>query len=447
MKLKSILALTAAFTLSLATGLAAQAAPKVIIKTELASPVVLEKSQEKNYLRVSLTGFPMEVEKRSPINLAIVIDRSGSMSGDRIARARDAAIMAVNTLQSDDTLSIIAYDGDVEVIVPSTKVKNKKKMIKLIEQKVRAGGSTALFAGLSTGIDQVGRQLDSEKINRVILLSDGQANVGPTSVRELAELSRIAAKKGIAVTTVGIGDGYNEDLMTAIAGYSDGNHFFVNRVADLEKVFNNEFKDVMSVIAQDVIVTIRIADGVKPVRLLGREGEIIGNTINVRLNQLYANQEKYVLLEVVPAQGLAEQKKDLAEVQVRYANLNTKKHDDYSEKVRIRYSQSSTEIKQALNEDVVVETEIQKAALENEKAIHLMDQGKTEEAKAILRKNEQQMKQVSQTLQSEHARQKAQENATINRNLLEQLNNDANVSRKAIKENSYQTQNQQKSQY
>ena len=93
MRSKRLLTLFAVFWVSLLTGVMAHAAPRVTIRAELASPIVLENTQDANYLKVSLQGLPLEAGKRSPINLALVIDRSSSMSGDRIARARDAAIM------------------------------------------------------------------------------------------------------------------------------------------------------------------------------------------------------------------------------------------------------------------------------------------------------------------------------------------------------------------
>ncbi len=112
--------------------------------------------------------------------------------------------------------------------------------------------------------------------------------------------------------------------MTAIAGYSDGNHTFVANSADLEKAFTKEFQDVMSVVAQDIVVQIKTGDKVKPVRLLGRDGDILGNTVNVKLNQLYSNQEKYILLEVIPEKGTDKQQKDLADVSISYLNLSSK---------------------------------------------------------------------------------------------------------------------------
>lgn len=134
----------------LATTTAAQPpAPKVTIKSELASPLVLENSQDKNYLKVSLTGFPLHATKRSPINLALVIDRSGSMGGERIEQATEAAVMAVNTLSAQDTLSVVIYDDVVDVIVPAAKVDNKAKLISQIRERLTARGGTALFAGVS----------------------------------------------------------------------------------------------------------------------------------------------------------------------------------------------------------------------------------------------------------------------------------------------------------
>ena len=120
----------------------AMASQRVAIKSELASPVILENIQDKNYLKISLVGFPLEIKKRSPINLSLVIDRSSSMRGERIERARDAAIMAVNMLESNDTLSIVAYDSNVEVVVPATKVRDKAALTEKIRQQITPRGMT-----------------------------------------------------------------------------------------------------------------------------------------------------------------------------------------------------------------------------------------------------------------------------------------------------------------
>ena len=192
----------------------AQPIKQIQVRSELSSPIIMEGNPETNYLKVSLSGQKIDNSKRVPINLAIVIDKSSSMGGDRIEKAREAAIFAVNLLNENDTLSIVAYDSEAKVIVPASKVKNKQKLIQVINENVVANGGTALFAGLSKGIKQVETQLTKDKVNRIILLSDGQANVGPSSVNELSELAIIAAKKNISITTIGIGSDYNELLMS-----------------------------------------------------------------------------------------------------------------------------------------------------------------------------------------------------------------------------------------
>lgn len=418
--------------------------PYVITKSELSSPIILEGSQEHNYLKVSLTGTKQDTDRRTPINLALVIDRSTSMSGDRIEKAREAAILAINMLKDDDIISIIAYDNDAHVVIPATKANNKQKLIKTINDKITPQGWTALFAGVSKGIKEVNKFHKKDQVNRIILLSDGQANVGPSSTKELADLGIVAAKQGIAVTTIGLGSSYNEDLMTALASYSDGNHAFVEKSADLEAAFVREFKDVMSVVAQEVTVTIRLQDGVKPVRLLGREGDIKGNNVTVKMNQLYSNQEKYVLLEVIPPKGKENEKKPLADVVISYDNLQTSKKDNLENRIDIAYSKSEQAVKQAVQEEIVVDSAIQKANLENEKAIKLLDEGKKDEANRIIQQNASTLNALSDSVSSPSAKAKASGGAVENKKLYEDLDSKSEaVSRKSMKESTYKTQKQQ----
>lgn len=417
---------------------------RVIAKAELSSPIVLENTQDNNYLKISLTGFKQDEAAPSPINLSLVIDRSGSMSGDRIEKAREAAIMAINMLKDDDIVSVIAYSDNAYVIIPATKAKNKAAMIKIINDTIKPGGGTALFAGVSNGIKEVNKFINKNQVNRIILLSDGQANVGPSTTKELADLGQVAGKQGIAVTTIGLGNGYNEDLMTALAGFSDGNHAYVENSADLEKAFVREFKDVMSVVAQEVVVTIKLQDGVKPVRLLGRDGDITGNNITVKMNQLYSNQEKYVLLEVIPSKGKDSENKPLANVSISYDNLKTHKKETFNDRVNISYTKSQKAVAAAVQEEIVVDSAIQKANIENVRAIKLLDEGKKDEANRIIQQNATNMDALSFSVSAPEAKSKAISSMEINRQLATDVETkDASSSRKSLKESAYSTEKQQ----
>ncbi|HEX4997318.1 MAG TPA: VWA domain-containing protein, partial [Terriglobia bacterium] len=279
-----------------------KAPEQIKVNVGLAKPYLMAGQKQTNYLRVGLTGIPIdESGRRTPVNVAIVLDKSGSMSGEKLRKAKDAAFASIDRLAPNDIVSVIAYDHTVEVLVPATKVSDRFAIRQAIE-RLTAGGNTALFAGVSKGAAEARKFLDRQRVNRIILLSDGQANVGPSSPSELGSLGASLIKEGISVTTLGLGLDYNENLMTQLAFRSDGNHYFIESTTDLARQFAYEFDDVLSVVAQEVTVKITCADGVRPIRVLGREADITGQTVVTYLNQVYGNQEKYVLLEVeVPA--------------------------------------------------------------------------------------------------------------------------------------------------
>ncbi|MBM4089427.1 MAG: VWA domain-containing protein [Planctomycetes bacterium] len=338
------------------------------------------------YIKVGLTGFALERERRTPVNVAIVIDRSGSMSGDKITKAREAALMAVDRLNANDIVSVVAYNDTVSVLVPATKVSDKAAIRAGIE-RLEAFGSTALFAGVSKGADEVRKFLSRDCVNRVILVSDGQANVGPSSTSALAELGQSLAKERICVTTIGLGLNYNEDLMTQLARTSDGNSGFANSSDDLVRLMKSEFGDVLAVVAQELSVRIDCAEGIRPVRVLGREADITGNTVRVLVNQLNAGQEKYVLLEVEVPATRANQTREVAAVTASYANMMTRATDTLSATTSVRFTDSLAEAERSVNREVMIAVVTQTAVERNKLAVELRDKGRIDEAHAALTAN------------------------------------------------------------
>jgi Ca-activated chloride channel family protein len=340
-------------------------------------------------LDVSLDKPMMErKDKRAPVNVAIVLDKSGSMQGEKIAKAKDAAIAAIARLGSGDIVSIVAYDSTVNVIVPATKLSDKESVIRQI-RRIEAGGSTALFAGVSKGAEELRKFLDKNRVNRVILLSDGLANVGPQSPSELGALGASLMKEGISVSTMGLGLDYNEDLMTKLARNSGGNHVFIEQADDLVRVFNYEFNDVLSVVAQEVAIEILVGDGVRPVRVLNLDAEINGQQVIVQMNQLYSEQEKYVMLEVEVPATKAGKSREVAEVRVTYANLQTKTTDRLTSAVSANFSESLAEVEAKLNPHVCAAAVLQISNARNKLATELRDRGDIEGARKVLLENSQ----------------------------------------------------------
>lgn len=358
---------------------------QVSLKAELSNPIIEAGRKQTTFIKVGLTGFKLDKKSdRTPANIAIVLDKSGSMSGDKIENAKSAARLAVSLLNDQDIISIITYDSTVNVIVPATKVSNKSEIYSAIDAMSSDGG-TALFAGVSKGAAEIRKFLSKDKVNRIILLSDGQANVGPSSPTELGELGSSLSKDGMTVTTIGLGIGYNEDLMANLSGFSDGNHAFVKNAEDLAKVFKYEFGDVLSVVAQNVDVTIECKEGIKPIRVLGRDATILGQTITTSMGQLYSEQEKYVLIEVEVPEGKAKEEKDLANVSVIYQNMQSKKKNTLAANMQVAYSDSSVAVGKALNRAVVTSATKQIANEVSKKALKLRDKGDREGAQKLLK--------------------------------------------------------------
>jgi Ca-activated chloride channel family protein len=255
------------------------AANELHLSVDMEHPVLSAGPRQITYLKVGLTGFEWKKDaERPPLNVALVLDRSGSMEGEKLERAKDAAKMAVEFLSPRDILSIVTYESEVDVLLPATRVSDKRRIMRAIDG-IYSAGNTALFAGVSKGAHELKKFIDRGRVNRVILLSDGLANVGPDSTDDLVDLGSGLRREGISVSTIGLGLDYNEDLMSSLAQASDGNHAFVREPADLTRIFDLEFKDAFEVVAKDVELVITCSRGIRPIRVLNREGEIDGNEI------------------------------------------------------------------------------------------------------------------------------------------------------------------------
>ncbi len=361
-------------------------ADQIALKADLSTPVMLAEKKQTVYLRVGLTGLLLKKQKIAPINVALVIDKSGSMGGEKLRRAKDAAIMAIERLRKDDIISIVTYDHHADVLLPATKVTDQSRIIATIN-RIRAGGSTALYAGVEKGAKEVRKFFDRKRVNRVVLVSDGLANVGPKTPAALGALGASLREENIAVTTIGLGLGYNEDLMSKLAEKSDGNHAFAETATDLVSFFDHEFGDIFSVVAQEVNVTIIGVDGVLPIRVLGRTAEIDDKQVSIQLNQLYAKQEKYVLLELEIPATPANKERVIAGVAVVYRNLGSDARERLSRMISISFTKSAQQVKEQTNKEVMIAVAEQQAVEKNEQAVKLRDEGKIEEAQQVLINN------------------------------------------------------------
>ena len=241
-------------------------------------------------------------------------------------------------------------------------------------------------------------------MNRVVLLSDGEANVGPQTPEELAALGRKLGAKGLSVTTVGLGLDYNETLMARLAGASDGNHVFVKSPADLETVFQQEFMDAATVVARDASIRVQFGKGVTPVRVYGYDGKIEGQDVSVEIPQLQADMEKYAIVEAKLKTAAAPGTQTLAKVTAQYVVIADGKKVSEEQDSRIRLVADSKEADQSRNVAVMEKVIVQTATENNDEALAAINSGDLKKGRELLERNRVMLEGKASEYQSETLR-------------------------------------------
>ena len=255
---------------------------------------------------VRLRPQPDPSQVRTPVSLAIVIDRSSSMSGGKLRAALDCTRELVGRLHDDDEVSIITYDTEVDVLLPLTSVEIVRGVINRVLASVREGGNTNLHGGWLAGAEQIARRTSANRICRVMLLSDGQANTGLTSVSRIcAQVSQLA-RSGVTTSTVGIGLGFNEELMTEMATAGQGTAMYGVRAADLIEPFEAELGLLTHTVWRNITLTMQ-----SPAQhwTMHNDYPSIGDNA-WRLLSLAANSEIWMALSVPMHEALAGQQQD-----------------------------------------------------------------------------------------------------------------------------------------
>ncbi len=261
--------------------------------------VLTVEQPQKLYLMAYLTAGPAPKDReRRPLNLSLVIDRSGSMAGDKIDYTRQAAQLLVQNLGMRDILSIVLYNDTVETLLMPENVQ-RKDMINQQIRNIKPGGTTNLSGGWLEGAKLVMQNHDSQHINRVILMSDGLANRGVTSTEKLVAIAQQKRGEGVTTTTMGLGTDFNEDLLMQVANAGGGAFYFIESPEVAPLIFQEELQGLLSVVGQNLIISIEQSEVITGVSQLNAyPTQVEGRRITYRLGDVFGDEVKALLLEI-----------------------------------------------------------------------------------------------------------------------------------------------------
>ena len=257
-------------------------------------------SEQAAYALVDLKASTASIPGSMPVNFGLVLDRSGSMDGEKLAHLKEAVGYVVDQLGTQDHLSVTIFDDQVETLIPSQPVRDRERIKRTIEAVIARGG-TQISDGLKQGLAQVRAGMAADRVNRLLLLTDGQTWDDEAACLALAE---DAAREGITLTSIGIGEDWNEKLLLQIAERSHGNsHWIQNPLAILE-VFRQEVESMRSVAMTNLQVTVRTSPVVRLARVFSTvpmiadlSRTISNGTASLSLGSLDGPRGQVLLLE------------------------------------------------------------------------------------------------------------------------------------------------------
>ena len=299
----------------------------LMVEGRLGHGKLLADARGETYLFVDVRSELAEIEalgtrRFEPLNLAIVIDHSGSMKGQRERNALDAAAGMIRRLHDGDTISVITYSDQARTVIPVSTIApaTRERIIANMRESMagKPSGHTCISCGIDLGLRTlVGRRAG---IDRMLLLSDGEANRGVQDEAGIRVLARQARSRGVTVSSVGVDVDYNERLMSAIAREANGRHYFSETGENLEQIFDQELDSLASAIAKDGQLVVELAPGVRVAEVFDRSYQQVDRRVIVPMGTFAAGEQKTFLLRLeLPPSPVGE--RPIAAVSFTYDDL------------------------------------------------------------------------------------------------------------------------------
>jgi len=260
-------------------------------------------TQQLIYVLIDMALGAAMARVQVPLNLSLVLDKSGSMQGKKIANLREAAKLVVERLGPQDTISIVAFSDKKYLIAPSQPVADKVELMRQID-RIRDGGGTAISGGIKLGLTELDKALAPDRVSRMLLLTDGQTFGDEEACKKLGAQ---AGSRGIVVNALGLGDDWNEDLLDDVAEASGGKADFIDSPDKILDFFRQAVQSMQDTVVQNAQMIMRLANGVTP-RQIWQVLPMISNLgyrplsdrdVQVTLGEMERGQPRSLLVEML----------------------------------------------------------------------------------------------------------------------------------------------------
>jgi Ca-activated chloride channel homolog len=335
------------------------------------------------YLQLTITTPSLATPQRHPLNISVVLDRSGSMGDEgKIDFAKKALWKLVDQLNSEDILSIVIYDDIVDVLRTAQPVGRNKYAIKHLIDEVYPRGSTNLGGGMIEGFRQVECNLSKEYVNRVVLLSDGLANQGITDPGELDQIARKHRAKCISLTTMGVGLDYNENLMVGLSKNGGGNYYFIESPRSLASIMSREFNTLSAVVVQNASIELTLGRNVSLRDVIGCEFHAQADRYVIPVGDLYSNESREFTVELSIPEGSGTF--TVAAGTLRYESDKRWSSGSPTSYADVRYTRDVALIEKERDLNIQGKADVAVSTRTVEHAMKALDEGKDSEAAGYL---------------------------------------------------------------
>ncbi|MCA9661173.1 MAG: VWA domain-containing protein [Myxococcales bacterium] len=354
-------------------------------------------------LLVRLRGDEKGQAPRPPLDVAVILDRSGSMSGDKILAVKQAALDLLKQLEPGDRISLLSYSDDVSV--HSARVLADAAGITGVRQAllpIEATGGTALGPAMIQGLGLLEEaKRPEEALAHVLLLSDGQANVGESRPEILGARAAEGFGKGVSVSTLGVGLDYNEDLMTKLADQGGGRYHFIQDSQAIPRVLADEMAGLVATVASGMNLELRPADGVKVDAVFGYPTTDEGALKRAKVGSLGAGQSRDIIVRLQLPQATGETMA-LGVLAVDFADVTAKGERRRAEiALSVDLSADEAKLRDSENTEVTVRVAEVESAAQLEAATRAVATGEYDKAKLLIQQDIDRLEILQQTAKSD----------------------------------------------